>query len=280
MSTFPEILFTSQKHCPDVTSSCYLATATESLSHRVSCARDFLRCLTLGAVAVTFAAPLTISARPAAFCHEVPTRSASMSYGFPSNGRVEGAEKISDSDYARVLPDRHRARCLSWGTQRLVRAIVKAGAVVASKHPGTPPLGVGNIGRARGGSIRMYSRSHHAGRDADLSFYLIDSTGKPVASTDLLRINSKLDGFDVPRNWTLVEALLGDASIEVRWLFVTPSIKRALLEEGRRQGASTRLLARAAEVLHQPSDSSPHDDHLHLRIRCTTQEKRIGCRDG
>jgi len=63
-------------------------------------------------VAVTFALVLPLGAHAASFCQETPTTSASMSYGTPAKGRVAGAEKFIDSPAARVLPDRHRARCL------------------------------------------------------------------------------------------------------------------------------------------------------------------------
>ncbi len=202
-----------------------------------------------------------------------------MSYGTPSKGRVAGAEKFIDSPAARVLPDRHRARCLWWGTQRLVRALAGAGAVVARKHPGSPPLGIGNIGRARGGAI-PFSHSHQAGRDADIAFYLLDGNSQPVAATDLVTIPDDLRGLDIPRTWTLVETLVEDTSIDIRWLFVSNAIRRALLVEGKRAGASERTLGKVDAALHQPSDAPPHDDHLHVRIRCTAVEARNGCRDG
>jgi penicillin-insensitive murein endopeptidase len=229
----------------------------------------------LAAVLVSLAG----GAHAASYCREAPTTSASMSYGAPSNGRVEGAEKFDDTEFARILPDRHRARCLFWGTKRLVRAIARAGESVARQLPGSPPLGVGNIGRARGGGI-SFSRSHHAGRDADLAFYFLDRAGKPVAATDLRIVDGRLSGLDVPRTWTLVAALLEDDSIEVQRLFVSRSIKQALLEEGRRRAVSESTLAKATRALHQPSDAPPHDDHLHLRIRCSAAEARVGCREG
>ena len=44
---------------------------------------------------------------------------------------------------------------------------------------------------------------------------------------------------------------------------------------------TARLLhiSRASEVLHQPSDAPPHDDHFHLRIRCTADERKADCVD-
>lgn len=201
------------------------------------------------------------------YCDEVPTKRASTSIGSPSNGRVDGAWKFEDTRFARIMPVRHKARCLSWGTKRLVLAVQRAAKQVGGEFP----LGVGNIGRARGGPIREFSHSHQAGRDMDIAFYV-----RGRASDDLEKAG---DDFDVERNWRLVRALLEDRSIDVKWMFVSPDVRRALLQEGKRAGAPATVMRKARQVLHQPSDAPPHDDHLHLRIRCTAVETRGGCRD-
>jgi penicillin-insensitive murein endopeptidase len=234
-------------------------------------------------VLVTLVA-LAVSADPT-FCGETPTKGASASIGRTAKGRLEGGVAVKESAALRVLPARHRRRCLAWGTARLVAALERAGAAVQRAEAGAPPLGVGNLGRARGGSLAPYSHSHQAGRDADLAFYATTAAGQPVAAEDLTHFGADLrspDGdlrFDVKRNWALVAALLSDGSIDVRWLFVSEPLRKALLDEGRRRGASSSVLERAEAALHQPSDAPPHDDHFHLRIRCTAQERKNGCHD-
>lgn len=218
----------------------------------------------------------TLALAAFSYCDEQPTDGPSTSIGSPSNGRVDGARRFVDSDHARVLPRRHKQRCLAWGTKRLVMAIDAAGERVGKEHPGPDgkpvPLGVGNIGRAKGGPIRDYSRSHQAGRDADLAFFY---EGK--VAEDLERIEGT-SGLDVVRTWALVRSLLEDTSIDVQWLFVSTPIRDALLAEAARTNAPRDVVKRAREVLRQPSDAPPHDDHLHLRIRCTRVEERHGCR--
>jgi penicillin-insensitive murein endopeptidase len=49
------------------------------------------------------------------------------------------------------------------------------------------------------------------------------------------------------------------------------------IEEARKLNEPAWLLERAESVLHQPTDSRPHDDHFHLRIRCTPEERSAGC---
>ncbi len=223
------------------------------------------------------------------YCDEQPMRDPSFesaSYGRTSNGFLLGAVRV-EAPALRVLPLRHGHRCLSWTTPRLAHALAAASARVQRELADSPPLSHGNFSRAAGGVI-AYSRSHQSGRDADLAFYQIDAGGRPILPDDLARFGPDLwrageDGggvlFDVARNWLLVAALLEDPSIDVQWLLIEETLRFALLEEGRRLGASAALLHRAAQALHQPSDSAAHDDHLHLRIRCTAAEQRRGCTD-
>lgn len=218
------------------------------------------------------------------FCDELPTSKAAASHGRPARGSVDGAVKLTESDAVRVLPRRHKERCLWWGTPRLIGALERAGREVQRAVKGSPALGVGNIGRAQGGSLAPYSHSHQAGRDCDLAFYRLDEHG-PVAAEDLEHFDASLkspDGalhFDVARNWALVAALLSDEHLDVKWLFVSDELKKALLAHARKVKADAKLIERAREVLHQPSDAPPHDDHFHLRVRCTAAERADDCLD-
>lgn len=219
------------------------------------------------------------------YCDERPVPELGpQSRGRPSKGKLVGAVPLEDTDSVRILPRRHRARCLRFGTSRLVTALSSAGQSVRDAVPGTPALGVGNIARPAGGPIPPYSRSHQVGRDADIAFYQVDGDGQPVPAVDLVRFNpdlSSADGkhrFDVKRNWALVRTLLTDQRIAVKWLFISKPLRLALLNEAKRRGESAQLVARAEAVLHQPTDSRPHDDHFHLRIECTKEERKHGCR--
>ena len=44
-------------------------------------------------------------------------------------------------------------------------------------------------------------------------------------------------------------------------------------------GERQELIERASYVLHQPSDSQPHDDHMHIRIYCSPNDRSLGCLD-
>jgi len=221
------------------------------------------------------------------FCNESPAHGPPASLGRPSSGALLGGARLEPDAHLRVLP-RQARRCLDWSTPRLVEAIKRAADALARADPRSPPLGVGDLSRARGGAIREYSRSHQSGRDADLAFFQLDASGNPVAAEELVRFGKSLAGvtsdgrvraFDVARTWRFVRALLSDSAIHVRWLFVSDALRAALLAEARRESAPGTILALAAKALHQPSDAPPHDDHLHVRIACEREEIALGCRD-
>lgn len=137
---------------------------------------------------------LVLAADPT-FCEERPSTGAPASRGRPSRGSVEGAVSLTEGPAVRVLPKRHRQRCLTWATPRLVGALERAGREVQMAFPGSPALGVGNLGRAKGGSLAPFSSSHQAGRDGDLAFYALDSKG-PVGLEDLEHFDSALVSED------------------------------------------------------------------------------------
>jgi penicillin-insensitive murein endopeptidase len=85
--------------------------------------------------------------------------------------------------------------------------------------------------------------------------------------------------FDVRRNWAFVRALLSDPDVEVQWIFMQKSLAAALLAQAAAEGDDPALLARAAFVIRQPTDSEPHDDHMHVRLYCAPGDRRLGCAD-
>lgn len=85
--------------------------------------------------------------------------------------------------------------------------------------------------------------------------------------------------FDVKRNWALVRALVQDARVDVQYLFCHAQLRQRLLEHAQSIGEDPDVIDRAAALLHQPGDSMPHDDHLHLRIFCSSDDRPFGCVD-
>ncbi len=212
-----------------------------------------------------------------------PTGSLSM--GSTSTGRLIGAVQLELDGPHHAIVSRARDRSTHFATRHMVDAIRDVAKVVHDAFPGSK-LAVGNMSLRRGGDIR-WSVSHNSGRDADLAFYALDPKGKPLAvAPDLISFGDDgyaRDGsgirFDVPRNWELAKALLTHPRAQIQYLFISTALKAKLLAHAERLGEPEWLLERARGVLHQPTDSSPHDDHFHLRLTCALEERLLGCVD-
>lgn len=85
--------------------------------------------------------------------------------------------------------------------------------------------------------------------------------------------------FDVPRNWTLVRELIANPVADVQYIFIYDPLAQLMLDHARSIGEPDGLIAQAGELLRQPGDSAPHDDHMHVRIYCDATDRVVGCLD-
>ncbi len=234
-----------------------------------------------------FAVVLAVIVDPVYVGASGPVRD-SVSCGSVNRGALARAARLPTRGVGYIIPEPWRSRGLHYGTDELVGLIRRAAARVAGAHPGAI-LGVADLAHARGGRALRHL-SHQSGRDADLHFYALDQHGEPfvpdaafpnyrdsgmaTSTTYGRRISARY--FDLPRNWALIAALLTDDDAIVTHIFISTRIERWLLAYGQAIGAPPELLAHASAVMREPSDSSPHNDHLHLRIACTIDDFALG----
>jgi penicillin-insensitive murein endopeptidase len=183
-------------------------------------------------------------------------------------GGIELPHKGDHHLFYRPQRDRRHA-CPTLG-----RALLSAAQQVAQSYPSSR-LVIGDLSAPGGGKISGH-RSHQNGLDADLGFFRRTLTGKPAPpGTDhrfdrfgvaLVRHRGTL--FDEERNLALVEALLANPHAEIQWIFVSHATKRRLLETALRKAVATDTIERMNTVLRRPGDSTPHDDHFHVRAFC------------
>jgi penicillin-insensitive murein endopeptidase len=210
----------------------------------------------------------------------------SVSIGTTLTGRLTGSVTLPvDGPHHRVLTD-CRERDTHHGTEELVQLVQDVSRTVVTTEAG-PKVGVCNLSHTRGGALR-WSQSHNSGRDADLAFFVRDlKTGEPVDTPGLIVFGrggiefSEVPrfSFDVARNWLLVRSLLTHPSVVVQWILVDRRLKRRMLKHAKGVGESAELLDRATKVLHQPSDAHRHNDHFHVRIYCSWDDRAEGCLD-
>jgi penicillin-insensitive murein DD-endopeptidase len=234
------------------------------------------------------------SALAAIGCVGTPTPLApalSGSIGVPHSGVQTTAVELPKKG-----PGFVRYRSMSpfyWGHPRLVRAIENAALVVDRERPGGAPLYVGDLSARNGGKIPGH-RSHRTGRDADLLLYVTTPGGAPIASPGFVAVETdglaKVTGaktpedefvrLDVERQWLLFRTLMTSEDALVQFLFVSRSIEALVIDHAQALGEPLELIWRAETVLLQPGDSSPHDDHVHIRIACAPDEAVAGCEGG
>ncbi len=218
--------------------------------------------------------------------------SHSTSIGSPRAGRLEGAIALPMRGAGfRYNPRKDPAH--RHGTVEVVRAVVRALGAVARELPGGLAW-VGEISSLRGGPLRGH-RTHQAGRDVDISFFLLDAHGRPREpvvtffdedgrAVDFGDLEDPADDvplrLDVPRTWHLVQALLHtpDPDAQVQRILLAAHLHDLLRAEAERSGAPAWLLDRFEQVSCQPR-SAPHDDHLHVRFYCAAEDIPLGCAD-
>lgn len=231
--------------------------------------------------------------------HDVPVPEAtevlseSVSCGCTNRGAIDRGVELAVSGAAHVIPEPWAGRGYRYGTAELVGALERAAAAVAVAHPGGL-LGVGDLSQDGGGALPGH-RSHQSGRDADVHYYALEPDGDPMVPDGHMAVYTSTGRayyarapkwtrdiperyFDLARNWAFVRAILTDDTIEVDRIFVSRRIRRWLLAYAEQRAEPDRLQQRAAEVL-RPGGSA-HNDHMHLRIRCSPDDITAGrCSD-
>ena len=106
--------------------------------------------------------------------------------------------------------------------------------------------------------------------------------GKPVTLKRFVTFDGEgkaTDGsglrFDDWRNWLLVQSWLKDHRADIMHVFVSRPLRRRLLRYAAAHPAFKKHHLEAASFLREPSDSSAHDDHFHVRIGCPKRQADI-----
>jgi penicillin-insensitive murein endopeptidase len=222
-----------------------------------------------------------------AFDSLVMADDSSFSRGPSRFGALHHPTELPAAGEGYWIPPIWSDRGLNYGIDELVGMLVHVGRTLELQDEGLV-LGVGDLSRPSGGRSPWH-RSHQTGRDVDLLFFVRDQEGKRVRSQTMFKHG--IDGtqrgagdgathvFDVAANWLMVAALLDNPIAEVQYIFIQDDLRQLLLEHAMKIDAPRSLIARAAEILRQPSDSAPHNDHVHVRIFCPKSDLNHGCVD-
>jgi murein endopeptidase len=108
----------------------------------------------------------------------------SIALGTPSAGRLvrgvqlpaERADFFTWDPVQRKRPNRSWRR---WGTDRLVRIVLRIVREYAAAHPSAPRVGIGDLSRPRGGPFGPKHASHQNGLDVDVYYPRLDRRERP-----------------------------------------------------------------------------------------------------
>jgi len=200
----------------------------------------------------------------------------SVSVGRANRGRLRNGALLEETENVRY---RSSGPELRWGTDEIVAGLERAGRRVSAQFPGAQ-LTVGDISRRNGGRFRPH-RSHRNGRDVDVAFYMLEND-EPAYAPRFVRIrgNGKAQGerelfFDDARNWAFVADMLRNEESLVQQIFISRPLRQRLLAEAARQNATADLIEKAAAIMNQPRRGGRHDDHFHIRVYCSPQDRPV-----
>ena len=208
----------------------------------------------------------------------------SVSWGKANRGTILNPARLPDRGDGYRVPKRWADRGIRYGTDELVDLVIQASRRVALDWPDAR-VTVADLSPERGGPSQWH-RSHQSGRDVDLVFFATDEAGRQVDLEDMVRFDG--DGvslsaprllFDTAKNWSLVRAIVEHPGSPVQHVFVYEPLALRMLDHARATGEPEAIIERARELMKQPGDSAPHDDHFHVRIVCTPADRAYGCRD-
>jgi len=185
-----------------------------------------------------------------------------MSWGSASSGLLINGVQYPSSPGSRV-----RRSGRDWATPETVEALLYAIETVQVTYPGSPDIYIGDLSRPGGGTLRPHV-SHQNGRDVDLGFYFND--GK---ATDYF-VNGSAANIDVPRTWTLIEAMIENGKVE--YIFLDYNLQEVFYTYCRDNLKKSQAFLdtvfqypqgrhdRGAIIRH----ARGHQNHLHVRFYC------------
>ncbi|MBW2527545.1 MAG: penicillin-insensitive murein endopeptidase [Deltaproteobacteria bacterium] len=186
-----------------------------------------------------------------------------MSLGRPNAGALINGALMPEGDHWEIVSP-HTA----WGTQETIDSLIRAIELVNEQFPNTHKLFVGDISRELGGPLRPH-RSHHAGRDVDVSYYY-----RPDRAAWYQRAGQRT--LDLDRTWALVRALITETDVEM--MFIDRRVQKLLKEHALSLGEDRSWLD---AVFQYGSRRGPkiirhtwgHATHIHIRFYSPEAQK-------
>ena len=214
----------------------------------------------------------------------------SISMGKPQAGTLKDGMQLPSPGYGyKYVHLKTRGR--NSGTDEMVLGLMHIAAEFQALHKGHPGLRFGDISQKDGGDI-SYHGSHESGRDVDVIFLATNEKGQPVDHGEFVRFDSSGKKgslrMDLRRNWDLVVLMLTNPHFgdKVMYIFISTPQRKLLLDyaKGLIQKERNAAKKKQMEALFKRAEKivrhwKGHDDHFHMRIGCSAEDKKAGCKD-
>ncbi len=185
-----------------------------------------------------------------------PETLGSLSIGTPDAGVLFNALQMTDGQLWRI-----RQPETAWATAETIAFLETAIDTVEARHPGSPPVLVGDISSRPGGRLKRH-KSHQCGRDADLGWYFTNGVGNSLQTATSRNL-------DLDRSWELVRAFVTETDVDR--IFIDRSIQRLLWRHALERGEDREWLSRIFQCAAGRSDTivqheRRHKNHMHVRF--------------
>lgn len=188
---------------------------------------------------------------------------------YAADGKILRNERLADSsaDWLKLMQPRMRG----FGTHQLTKILEWSAARVKALDPRSERLQIGDISNEDGGKCGGHA-SHQNGLDADVVYLRVNRKEQNPNSTkgfeeSFVVGNRVTANFDIKRNFSILKEIV--STNRVGRIFVDTAIKLALCSYVKQNGWMND--AAALETLRRVRPWPLHDDHFHLRIKCSAR---------
>ena len=131
---------------------------------------------------------------------------------------------------------------------------------------------IGDISAKRGGKLGRHT-SHQMGLDADIAYYFADQS-KQKGLVDAVSSSKPIGAFMAAEQWALFKAMVAQGNVDR--IFIHSALKKELCKVAVRNGdlKESATDGVAFETLRVLRPESNHDNHFHLRLKCSTAQPR------
>lgn len=196
---------------------------------------------------------------------QTPTATPSESIGSYAAGCLRGAVplEMTGEGFQVMRPSRHRF----YGHPRLISFIKDLARNVAAQN--LDPLLIGDLGQPKGGPTMSSHASHQTGLEVDI-WYMHAPKERVLTAEEREKLESpplvNPDFAGLNQDWhsDLIEILkLAASDPRVDRMFVNPVIKKTICDSHRGEPWVAKL-----------RPWWDHDDHFHVRLKCSEQDAR------